>query len=81
MKYVIFKYRKVFMPVIIPEHVTHSQIKVTGAKPVSAGFFSSGGGTVTVYGRSESLKLEPGERDPELLQSVVNGYGTMYFLE
>jgi len=38
MKYIIFKDNKsgLIMPIVFNEHVTHSQVKVEGATPISA---------------------------------------------
>lgn len=63
MKYVIFKQKQLLMPVIIPEHVTHSQIKIVGAKPISAGFFENESGIVNTFGKSESLNLKSKPED------------------
>lgn len=82
MKYVIFKYRQLLMPVIIPQHVTHSQVKIDDAFPVSAGFFKINRiGLCQVYGESESLKLKPAEGDEDLLNAVLNDSGTSAFLK
>lgn len=82
MKYVVFEFAAVYMPVIVPEHVIHSQIHLEKAKPVSAGFLHIDGfGTVHVHGESESLKLKPHPRDKQLLQNVIDGFGTMHFLK
>ena len=81
MKYVVFLYKSVYMPVVVPEHVTHSQIKILEAKPVSAGFFKVDTSlNVTVYGKSESLNLEPHARDKKLLENVFLNFGTAQFL-
>lgn len=64
------------MPVIFPEHVTHSQIKLKGAKPISAGFFKLRGltGIPVLYGESVSLKLKPHPNDADLLQMVMSDH-------
>jgi hypothetical protein len=38
MKYVIFKGNGLVHPVLFGDHTAHSQIKVEGAEPISAGF-------------------------------------------
>lgn len=38
MKYVIFRENNLLHPVVFADHTTHSQIKIEGAVPVSAGF-------------------------------------------
>lgn len=40
MKYVCFQRRNMIIPVIVPDHCTHADIKIEGFKPISAGFFS-----------------------------------------
>lgn len=74
MKYVIFKRKTMFCPVIIPEHCTHSQISIEGFEPVSAGFFSiSSCGIVEVdlEQGSDSLGLMPDVRDHILLMHLL----------
>lgn len=71
------------MPVIIPDHVTHSSINIKGAQPDSAGFFAASVfNVVTILPMgSESLKLEPNmERDAKLLESVLLNSGTNAFI-
>lgn len=82
MKYVIFVYQNIYMPVIFPEHVTHAQVRVLpNAKPVSAGFCSFRNGLVVAFGESESLKLKADvSRDSELLRLSIIGSGTAAFL-
>ena len=84
MKYVMFKYKAgVYMPVIHPDHVTHSQISIADAKPVSAGFLEVGvlGQVKKVYGRSESLNLEPHPGDKGLLEAALMDCGTSSFID
>lgn len=50
MKYVMFKRNNLMMPMIIPNHVTHSQVKIIGAEVVSAGFFKLEKGKIITYG-------------------------------
>ena len=40
MKYVVFQRRNLKIPVIVPDHCTHADVKIDGFKPISAGFFS-----------------------------------------
>ena len=73
-----------FMPIIFPEHVTHSQIKIEEAEPISAGFvtFSSLGlPKVDMTKGSDSLKLMPHERDEDLLENAMLGMGTNAFMD
>lgn len=82
MKYVIFEQKDLLMPVIVPDHITHSQVKIEGATPVSAGFLAIKNGKVTeVYGKSESMKLSPMTRDKDLLEKALKDMGTMYFFK
>lgn len=82
MKYVIFKHKTgCLMPVITPQHVTHSSISIEDAIPVSAGFFThSFVEGAFVHGESESLKLRPLLGDAELLNAVFNNSGMYAFL-
>lgn len=81
MKYVIFKHKQLLMPVIIPEHVTHSQIKIVGAKPISAGFFENERGIVNTFGKSESLNLKPKPEDARLIENTLYNAPTSSFFE
>lgn len=40
MKYVVFQRMNLLIPVIVPEHCVHADVKIEGFKPISAGFFS-----------------------------------------
>lgn len=84
MKYVIFEDKKsrLLHPVIFGEHTTHSEIKIEGCKPVSAGFFHLSKKTLTVSGESESLKLKPVlPRDRGLLIHALMDMGTAFFIQ
>lgn len=82
MKYVIFQYKQLIMPVIIPEHVTHKQVSVEGGMPISAGFFTIKKGVVKCFGESESLKLKSRpEEDAKYIDFTLGGYGTMFFMD
>lgn len=84
MKYIIFKDEKtgLMQPVIFGEHTTHSQIKIDGAKSVSAGFchLSSKGG-LSITGHSDSLKLKPDDNDGAYLSMILCDAGTSFFLD
>jgi hypothetical protein len=81
MKYVIFKHKTgIFMPIIIPQHITHSMVKIEDCEPVSAGFFRIDNETVIPYGDSTSLKLGPSADDAELIQNVLNNSGMYAFI-
>ena len=70
------------MPIIFPDHVTHSQVKVTDAIPVSAGFFRVDSfGKVEIYGTSESLKLGPLKEDDKLIFRVLNNFPISSYLD
>jgi len=82
MKYVIFEYNTFYMPVIIPNHVTHSQVSVEDATPISAGFYTANGyGEIKLHGKSDSLKLKPHPRDSKLIGGALADMGTSYFLK
>ena len=81
MKYIIFKHKDLLMPVIFPDHITHSQIKIEDAIPISAGFVAIDlNGFTNVYGESDSLNLIPHEEDRFLLDNSLNNRGTVSFL-
>lgn len=84
MKYVIFKHRSgMLMPVIIPDHVTHSSVNIKDARLNSAGFFNASYlKQVTILPMGiESLKLEPNAgRDAKLLENVLLNSGTSAFI-
>ncbi len=72
MKYVTLRRGGYRYPVLFPDAIEHCQFK--GADVVSAGFFSEGvDGTVTVHGKSVSLKLEPKDGDEALIQTFLDG--------
>lgn len=97
MKYVIFKKETndiiTYMPVIIPEHVTHSSIKIDETngrrEPVnknkisvhSAGFFYINGGMVKIEDKkSESLNIGPNmETDKILITQTLSNAGIYGF--
>ncbi len=84
MKYVVFKHKNLLMPVIIPDCVTHSQIKIEDAEPISAGFFRIGqlGQPIVSEKGSDSLNLLPDkERDEKLLRATIDDYGTNSFID
>ena len=56
-------------PVLFPEHVTHSQMAMEGAKPVSGGFVNLK--DFTVYGESKSLKMKSNPRDAEWIIATL----------
>jgi hypothetical protein len=81
MKYIIFKdtHTGLIQPVLFADHTVHAEVKVTRAKPVSAGFFSLKDGNLFTYGRAESLNLEPAESDSTFISMTLAGVGTMFF--
>lgn len=84
MKYVVFELGAtgLKMPVIFPDHVTHSQIKIEGASPVSAGFCFVGTEELVTIGtdRSESLNLMPMAGDRELIMAILCNAGMYAFM-
>ena len=82
MKYVIFKSKELFMPVIFPDHITHSQVKIEDSEVYSAGFLkiSTTGFVEVLPERSESLNIGPKEMDQSILIRAVHNFGTAYFL-
>lgn len=83
MKYIVFKNKYSYLPVLFPDHITHSEVTIVGAVPVSAGFchFLNGGVIIVDHSRSsESLGLKPNNRDAPLLNRVLGEAGTNDFL-
>jgi hypothetical protein len=83
MKYIIFKdtVSGLIHPVLFGEHTSHYQVKIDGAEPVSAGFFSFEKGNIQVYGKSDSLKLDPKDSDLDYIVKAFMNMGTMFFIE
>ena len=82
MKYIIFQENDILKPVIFPDHINHSEIKLDKAIPISAGFLTINEfGMVEVYGQSESLKLKPKEDDDKILQNVLRNYSTHFYID
>lgn len=74
MKYVIFKRKGMYYPVIMSEQNTHSCVKMEDAEVVSAGFCGfNKRGTLEVdkTRSSESLNIGPGIIDQILLVSTL----------
>ena len=81
MKYIIFKEKNMLHPVVFTDHTTHSQIKIEGAKPISAGFVMYGKtGGIKCYGKSDSLNLTPGVNDEAIIASWLLNCGIYAFL-
>lgn len=87
-KYTIFKHKAgLLMPVIYPEHVTHSQViikqdKDTDMEIIGAGFFTLGKGTLTVTSeKSESLNIGPSEIDEQVLELMLSNAPMSSFIE
>jgi hypothetical protein len=69
------------MPVIFPDVVTHSSIKIEDAAPISTGFAAIINNRVQLLpGASESLKLGPDADDQFYLQCVVDNMGAYAFI-
>jgi|GEM_PF-3043409 len=84
MKYVVFENMNtgLKMPVIFPDHITHSTIKIDDAKPVSAGFCIVGTEEIVTIGtgKSDSLNLSPATGDRELIIAVLCNAGMYAFM-
>ena len=80
MKYVIFREKNMLHHVVFADHTTHSQIKVEGAEPVSAGFVMQDKTGIKCYGKSDSLNLTPGVNDEAIILSWVQNCGIYAFL-
>ena len=85
MKYVIFKRKDLYMPIIFPEHITHSTIKIEDdeTKIFSAGFLviSSMGLANVLPEKSESLQIGPSPFDAIILNRALLNSGTAAFLD
>lgn len=85
MKYIIFEEERtgIFSPVLFPEHVTHSDIKIIGTKPISAGFCILGGEDIIsiLPEISDSLQIGPGENDKRLIIATLANSGMYDFLK
>jgi hypothetical protein len=91
MKYVIFKYinggMTQYMPVIFPEHVSHSQVKLEGCEVHSAGFVQlllEQAEVPDLYIDKDSPSVSlggigPQEEDLDWLAAAFNSEGTMAF--
>lgn len=79
MKYVIFQMAGgILIPVLVPQHCTHSQVNLEGCTAISAGFFNTD--TLKASGESESLKLKSDpERDGKLIHATMLGLGMYAF--
>ena len=82
MKYIVFQEMNTGskMPIIFPDHITHSTIKIDGAKPVSAGFCLVGTEEIGTTGKSDSLNLSPAVGDRELIIAVLCNAGMYAFM-
>lgn len=94
MKYVVFQRMNMVVPVIVPDHCTHADIKIEGFKPISAGFFSIervekkiSDGKVMSYAEviisdsgSDSLGLETRVEDKKLIEDVLINSGMYAFM-
>jgi len=84
MKYVVFEQEGtgLKMPVLFPDHVTHSMVNIEGMKIVSAGFcLISGDEIVTIPSDiSDSLNIGPAKGDKELIVATLCNAGVYAFL-
>lgn len=71
------------MPIMFPGHITHSQITIADAEPVSAGFFHIKDKEIVIQdGTSESLKLGPNkEQDKLLLEFAFKSMPMSFYLD
>lgn len=80
MKYVILKHKSgVLMPVIFPQHITHSMVSIKECKAINAGFWKLENGSVVTYGESESLGLGRSDKDAALIQATLLNMGIYAF--
>ncbi|MET0465291.1 MAG: hypothetical protein ABW007_19170 [Chitinophagaceae bacterium] len=84
MKYVVFKHDATdqLMPVIFPEHITHADVTIEGALPVSAGFvYVDSRRRVTIPSniKATSLDLGPKDIDTNLIRDTLNNSGIYAF--
>nr|DAV64459.1 MAG TPA: hypothetical protein [Caudoviricetes sp.] len=84
MKYIVFEQdlTGLKMPVVFPDHITHSQIKIEGSRPVSAGFCQVGTEEIVTIEphKSDSLNLAPMPGDRELIVAVFCNAGIYAFM-
>lgn len=96
MKYVVFQRMNLLVPVIVPEHCVHADIKIEGFKPISAGFFSiervvniqtesikRAYSCARVYlsdSVADSLNLGPRLEDKKLLEDMLINSGAYAFM-
>lgn len=88
MKYIVYQMDGFQVPVLFPDHITHSTVHVLNepghtVKPIAAGFFAiDSNRNVTCTGRSESMKLPSrGPKDAELIKDhIVTGLPIQYQL-
>jgi len=82
MKYVIFEdARGARVPVLMGNHVVHSQVKVEGSRPIAAGEWKLAGGGVITYGESTSLKLKPRRSDARLIRLTLANADALLIME
>lgn len=82
MKYVVFKKGDMMLPVIIPDHVTHAEVKMEGTELYSAGFFLLGTDEIVTVAPdgSNSLGIGPQPGDRELIIGVLANCGMYAFM-
>ncbi len=79
MKYVIFQDKTdALWPVVLPDHIAHSQVAVEGLRPVSAGFVDLE--KSRVFGVSASLKLKSNPDDWILVDCLLAGSDAVLLL-
>lgn len=95
MKYVVFQRMNIVVPVIVPDHCIHADIKIEGFKPISAGFFSiervekkkisdgkvmSHAEVIISDSGSDSLGLGTRVEDKKLIEDVLVNSGMYAFM-
>lgn len=70
-KYIISKIGNKEVAILFSPHIIHNNIgtnRESRGQIVSAGFFTIKDNVVSVYGKSETLKLESREEDSEIIE-------------
>jgi hypothetical protein len=82
MKYVIFEDATgARFPVLMGNHVVHSQVNVEGCRPIAAGEWKLAGGRVITYGSSTSLNLKPRLTDAKMIMLTLANADSLLIME
>jgi hypothetical protein len=77
-KYVMLVEWGIETPILFPDHLEHSAaVNPNQHKPISAGFCYIGGGDVSVYGFSTSLKIEHRPEDADIIKFFLRHMGAL----